>query len=173
MPNWLWSCKNPSKIAKLIRFDGGVERIKINMTMTVKVAELMLDNPHHFLCNLGSLQVGHRILALPAEEEIEPANTYVLLPMQKLRSVLSDSEMGRIQQYIYQCRNKSKAISSHSKILAIPQEGIAAEKSWVPKLVTNENEEDEETEGMRMRIERQRLWKPSLHAIQETHSLKF
>ncbi|GLJ05076.1 hypothetical protein SUGI_0010540 [Cryptomeria japonica] len=164
MANWLRSWRNPSKTAKLIRFGGGVERIKVKMGM--KVAELMLENPNHFVCNLSSLQAGHRILALLAEEEIERGNTYVLLPMQNLRSVLSETDMGIIQQYIYQSKNKSNVIFSHSKILPISQEGIAAEKSWLPKLAADE----EEIEGMRMRIGRQRFWKPSLHTIQETQA---
>ncbi|GLJ05079.1 hypothetical protein SUGI_0010570 [Cryptomeria japonica] len=164
MANWLWSCAYPSKTANLIRFNGGLERIKIKMGM--KVAELMLDNPNHFVCNLGSLQAGHRILALSAEEEIERGNTYVLLPMQKLRCVLSEADMGRIQQL----KNKSNAISSsHSKIVPLSQDDFVAEKSSLPKLVANE----EEIEKMKMRIDRQRCWKPSLHTIEETRSLKF
>ncbi|GLJ05080.1 hypothetical protein SUGI_0010580 [Cryptomeria japonica] len=165
MANWLCSCLYPSKTAKFIRFDGGVERIKIKMGMRMKVAELMLDNPNQFVCNLGSLQAGHRILAVPAEEEIEAGNTYVLLPMQKLRSMLSESDMGRIQQL----KNKSKAISSYTKILPLSQEGIGAKKSSLPKLVANE----EERARMKIRIGRQRWWKPSLHTIQETCSFKF
>ncbi|GLJ05077.1 hypothetical protein SUGI_0010550 [Cryptomeria japonica] len=161
MANWLWACINPSKTAKLIRFNGGVERIKIKTGM--KVAELMLDNPNHFVCNFCSLQIGHRILALPAEEEIERGNTYVLLPMQKLRSVLSDSEMGRI----HQLKKKSKA-TSHSKIVPISHDGVEEEKSSLPRLAANE----EEIEGMKMRIGGQRCWKPSLHTIEETRSLK-
>ncbi|GLJ05078.1 hypothetical protein SUGI_0010560 [Cryptomeria japonica] len=164
MAIWLWSCVTPSKTAKLIRFDGGVERIKVKVGM--KVAELMLDNPNQFVCNLGSLQAGHRILALPAEEEIEWGNTYVLLPMQKLRCVLSEADMGRIQQL----KNKSNAISSsHSKIVPLSEEDFVAEKSSLAKLVANE----EEIEKMKMRIGGQRCWKPSLHTIEETRSLKF
>ncbi|GLJ05072.1 hypothetical protein SUGI_0010500 [Cryptomeria japonica] len=129
----------------------------MNMAMTMKVAELMLDNPNQFVCNLGSLKAGHLILALPAEEELAWGNTYFLLPMHKLRCVLSESDMGRI----HQLKNKSKPISSHSKIIPISQEGFAAEKSWLPKLAANE----EEIEGMKLRICGQRCWKPSLHTI--------
>ncbi|GLJ05073.1 hypothetical protein SUGI_0010510 [Cryptomeria japonica] len=163
MANWLWACVNPSKTAKLIRFNGGVERIKIKMGMTVKVAEFMLDNPDHFVCNLGSLQAGRRILALPAEEEIERGNTYVLFPMHKLRSVLSELEMGRI----YQRKKKSKAICC--KIFPVCQEAIEAEKPSLPKLVANE----EEIERMKIIIGKQRSWKPSLHTIHESRSLNF
>lgn len=115
----------------------------------MKVAELMLDNPNQFLCNLGSLEAGRRILALTAEDEIEAGNSYVLFPMPKLRSLLSEWEMRRIEEIM------KKKSSSQSNII-------------VPLSHNGANEEE-----MKRRRGRQRCWKPSLHTIQEIRSLKF
>ncbi|KAH9293292.1 hypothetical protein KI387_041503, partial [Taxus chinensis] len=137
----------PSKTVKIIRSDGGIERIKAE-----KVAEVMLGYPNHFVCKLSSLQAGHRVAALTAEEELERGNVYALLPMHKLRSVLSDSDMDFYH-------HKKKRMSSNSKILPVCNNGDddVGEEKTLPKLKVSE----EEIEAMKMRMGRGRNWKPT------------
>ncbi|KAH9327890.1 hypothetical protein KI387_044382, partial [Taxus chinensis] len=94
------------------------------------VAEVMLDYPNQFVCKLSSVQAGHRVAALTAEEELERGNVYALLPMHKLRSVLSDSDMD-----VYH-HTKQKRMSSNSKILPLCDngDGDVVEKKTLPKL---------------------------------------
>lgn len=80
-------------------------------TTPVKAAELMLENPGHFVCDSSHLKVGHRIPGLLAEEELDRVNRrrgqqrlYFLLPMEMLYSVLTNEELTALS------RKASKAL---------------------------------------------------------------
>merc|ERR1711915_148817 len=81
--------KVPYSAVKIIRLYSSVQEFKKPM----KAAELMLDNPQHFVCHSTALENGRRISALSADEELESGHLYFLLPMHKLHSSLSPSEM--------------------------------------------------------------------------------
>eukprot|EP01018_Ginkgo_biloba_P027362 Gb_05758 [translate_table: standard] len=78
---------------KVILFNGSVQEFQ----RAIKAAELMLENPQHFVCHSNALQTGHRIAALSADEELELGHLYFVLPMQKLRSVISASDMASLE----------------------------------------------------------------------------
>ncbi|KAH9323775.1 hypothetical protein KI387_018414 [Taxus chinensis] len=168
MGNRACSCGSPTKTVKLVRFNSRAEGIRNNKA--TKVAELMMDNPDHFVCDFGSLHARQRIEALPAEEELLGRNVYILLPMHKLRSALSESDMNVLEAYIYHSKYKTKSghhkklISGNvSKILPVCDEG--AEKETLPKLkASNEELQRMKNGGCG--------YKPSLHTIEECDSLK-
>ena len=53
----------------------------------------MLENPQHFVCHANGLQIGRRINPLSADEDLDFGHLYFLLPMAKLHSVLSGTDM--------------------------------------------------------------------------------
>ncbi|GAB2232863.1 hypothetical protein Droror1_Dr00011926 [Drosera rotundifolia] len=59
-----------------------------------KAAELMFENPSFFVVDIQSLQVGRRLSALGADEELEMGNVYAMFPMKRLNSVISAADMG-------------------------------------------------------------------------------
>ncbi|XP_073024097.1 uncharacterized protein [Primulina eburnea] len=59
-----------------------------------KAAELMFDMPSFFLVNAKSLQIGQRLTALNADEDLEMRNVYVFFPMKRLNSVVKTMDMG-------------------------------------------------------------------------------
>eukprot|EP01018_Ginkgo_biloba_P027364 Gb_05765 [translate_table: standard] len=104
------ACRNTNS-GKVIAFNGRI----LEFQKPIKAAELMLENPQHFVCHSNALQTGHRIAALSADEELEQGNTYLLLPMDKLRSVVSPSDMAALA-----LRSESSLVkvSSNSKVMA-------------------------------------------------------
>lgn len=62
----------------------------------VKAAELMLEMPSFFVVNTLSLHIGRRFSALGADEELECGNVYVMLPMNRLNSVVTPADMGAL-----------------------------------------------------------------------------
>lgn len=74
---------------KVVKWDGGLSVYP----RPVKAAELMLENPGHFVCPSHTLQVGQRISGLYADDELEPQTLYFLLPMDLLYSVLTNDEV--------------------------------------------------------------------------------
>ncbi|XP_057831068.2 uncharacterized protein LOC131041859 [Cryptomeria japonica] len=161
MGNHLCSCFCTSKPVKLVRFNGGLDRIAVKKG--IKVAEVMMDNPNQFVCDLGNLQAGHRIQALPAHEELKEGNTYVLLPMHRLGSMPSDSEMKALNAYVYHksCRAQ-RIVSSSSKIVPLGEEGL--ENTVLPKFEVDEVAL-KQWEGLNKGG--CRYWKPTLHTIYE------
>uniref|UniRef100_A0A0C9S7I0 TSA: Wollemia nobilis Ref_Wollemi_Transcript_13498_1080 transcribed RNA sequence n=1 Tax=Wollemia nobilis TaxID=56998 RepID=A0A0C9S7I0_9CONI len=102
---------NVVKIVKL--HGGGVEEFQ----RAIKAAELMLENPQHFICHSNGLRtIGdgrYRVSApLTAEEELRCGHLYFLLPMSKLRSPLSPSEMDSLLSKADKGNNKKGRVPS-------------------------------------------------------------
>ncbi|CAK8533835.1 unnamed protein product [Lathyrus sativus] len=62
----------------------------------IKAAELMVEMPSFFVVNTRSLHIGRRFCALHADEELERGNVYVMIPMKKLNSAVTASDMGSL-----------------------------------------------------------------------------
>lgn len=91
------SCVAPNfwpKTAKVILCNGSIQEFQ----KPVKAAELMLENSQQFVSHYNSLQVGRRVSALSADEDLELGNLYFMLPMEKLNTALSASEMDSLLQ---------------------------------------------------------------------------
>ncbi|XP_074289619.1 uncharacterized protein LOC141614771 [Silene latifolia] len=61
-----------------------------------KAAELMLEIPNYFLVNSTSLQMGRRITALNADEDLEIGDVYVMLSMQRVNSFVTAADMAAL-----------------------------------------------------------------------------
>ncbi|XP_073119898.1 uncharacterized protein [Henckelia pumila] len=61
-----------------------------------KAAELMFDMPGYFLVNAKSLQIGERLTAVNADEDLEMRNVFVFFPMKRLNSVVKTADMGAL-----------------------------------------------------------------------------
>ncbi|CAN1308366.1 hypothetical protein LINPERPRIM_LOCUS27350 [Linum perenne] len=61
----------------------------------IKAAEIMFDCPNFFffLANSQSLHIGRRFSPLPADEELELGNVYLLFPMKRSSSVVTAADM--------------------------------------------------------------------------------
>ncbi|KAJ0971605.1 hypothetical protein J5N97_019564 [Dioscorea zingiberensis] len=59
-------------------------------------AELMFENPNHFLVNSRSMEVAKRFSPLAADEDLEAGNVYVMFPMKRLNAVITAGDMGRL-----------------------------------------------------------------------------
>ncbi|KAM0945905.1 hypothetical protein DsansV1_C09g0089151 [Dioscorea sansibarensis] len=81
-----------SKGPKVIFPDGTLKQLQ----SPTNAAELMFENPNHFLVNSRSMEVGRRFSPLAADEDLESANVYVMFPMKRLNAVITAGDMGRL-----------------------------------------------------------------------------
>ncbi|KAL2335769.1 hypothetical protein Fmac_016982 [Flemingia macrophylla] len=119
----------------------------------VKAAEMMLEMPSFFVVNTRSLQIGRRFCALNADEELECGNVYVMLPMKRLNSVVTASDMGALLI-------TAKRVSA--KMRVVPE----TEAEEANKLKLDEIEEFSSPEFMH-RLSMSRSKKPLLETIAE------
>ncbi|KAF5745910.1 hypothetical protein HS088_TW06G00075 [Tripterygium wilfordii] len=77
------------KTAKLIDVYGNVKEIKV----PVKAAELMLDEPGHVISPLEELRRTRHVPAMKADDELLAGNLYLLVPVGRVHSKISESEM--------------------------------------------------------------------------------
>ncbi|GLJ16447.1 hypothetical protein SUGI_0279860 [Cryptomeria japonica] len=137
---------------KVVGLDGSVKEFERG----IKVAEVMLENPQHFVCNANSLVVGRRIEPLSADYDLQVKQIYLVFPMSKLHSLLSPSEMIAI--------NASTKKTSHNFSPLRPSAKIGhsdktEEFSVQPKM---------NLEEFQCRLYK-RSWKPKLETIMEVH----
>ncbi|XP_072961136.1 uncharacterized protein [Typha angustifolia] len=144
--------------AKVIGNDGLIEEY----AHTVRVAELMFDNPGQFVCDSDHLNVGCRIPGLAADDELEQHHVYFLLPMDMLYSVLTEEEMSTLS-----CRASGAVRKSGSKknniVKTIPTLGDFC--LFPPE--TKQVEEPNSSVSLSVRMSRQRSWIPALDTIEE------
>lgn len=81
-----------SKAAKVVFPDGEIRQVNT----PIKAAELMLESPNFFLVNSQSLKIGRRFSPLNADEDLEPANVYVMFPMKRVNSAATAADMGSL-----------------------------------------------------------------------------
>ncbi|GMP32922.1 hypothetical protein ACSBR2_024324 [Camellia fascicularis] len=154
-------CSNGVEVVKVLFSDGRLEIY----TRPVKAAELMVENPGHFICDSTHLKVGHRIPGLSADEELERRRRqlYFLLPMEMLYSVLTNEEFTSL-------RNRaSKALTKHgsfnfSKIFPVLGDHFCMFPSEAKTDIPASNVE----EPVEERYSRQRSWTPALETIVES-----
>ncbi|KAK4426590.1 hypothetical protein Salat_1427600 [Sesamum alatum] len=77
---------------KVIFPSGEVRRIY----QPTKAAELMLEMPGFFLAEAKCLQIGKRLAALAADEDLEIGGVYVFFPMKRLNSAVTAGDMGAL-----------------------------------------------------------------------------
>ncbi|XP_042502290.1 uncharacterized protein LOC122079682 [Macadamia integrifolia] len=130
-------------------------------TRPIKAAELMLENPRQFVCNSNDLKVGHRILGLAADEELEKRQLYFILPMDLLYSVLTNEELLSIS---YKASRAVKHGSSNNIGRIFPVLGDFCIFPSEVKTLESPERKPQPTK----RYSRERSWKPALDTILET-----
>ncbi|CAN0877020.1 hypothetical protein LINGRAHAP2_LOCUS11628 [Linum grandiflorum] len=78
------------KAARVV-FPGG--EVRQFRDQTIKAAEIMFECPNFFLCNSQSLHIGRRFSPLPADEELELGNVYLLFPIRRASSIVTAADM--------------------------------------------------------------------------------
>lgn len=135
----------------------------------IKAAELMFEIPSFFVVNTRSLQIGRRFSALNADEELEFANVYVMLPMKKLSSLVTAADMGAL---LLTANAAAKRVSGAKVRILFPNSNIVEEKETYmamespPKLNLDDIEEFSSQEFIH-RLSFCRSKKPLLETIAE------
>lgn len=154
-----------SKKIKVLHSNGRFEEY----SRPLKVAELMLENPGNFVCDSQCFKVAHRVVALAADEDMEPRRLYYLLPMNMLYSVLSAAEFGSLTQLASKAM-KSNGGSKKLGAMIFPAFGESCMfQSNHVKTSTLSVANDMPHAGVVVRpFCRQRSWQPALATILET-----
>ncbi|KAL2894700.1 hypothetical protein RDABS01_010609 [Bienertia sinuspersici] len=148
---------------KLVRWDGTLSVY----SRPVKAADVMVDNPGHFICPATSLQVGHRVSGLVADDELKPQILYFLLPMKLFYSVLTNDEVIHLNGKAHKA---AKLASFHSlgrffpglgEFRRFPSEGKRTESDGKQHIT-------EPDTSITVFI-RQRSWRPALETIVEAY----
>uniref|UniRef100_A0A0D6QX77 DUF4228 domain-containing protein n=1 Tax=Araucaria cunninghamii TaxID=56994 RepID=A0A0D6QX77_ARACU len=197
------SATAPFNVVKIVKLHGsGVEELQ----RAIKAAELMLENPQHFICHSSGLRtVGdgrYRVSApLTAEEELRCGHLYFLLPMSKLRSPLSPSEMDSLQFRADKGSNNKKGtplsrvrFSQASKIIPLLGDLVLLPPGYRQTAVITDTESSEEKKKerefvlpklqvedgvlaeeswtlQRYKLSGSKSWKPVLESISESPRL--
>ncbi|KZV46566.1 hypothetical protein F511_40659 [Dorcoceras hygrometricum] len=159
---------NPGKDAVTVIFPGCDVR---RFDEPTKAAELMFDMPNFFLVNAKSLQIGERLTALNADQDLEMRNVYVFFPMKRLSSVVKTEDMG---QLLLTASKENKRVHFGS-VKVSPECDRSNDKDCSsPKLNLDDFEEYSMPEYFRHRMSMCRSKKPMLETIVEEHfSLRF
>jgi hypothetical protein len=167
---------------KVVSWNGSVQELQ----RRIKAAELMLENPQHFVCHANGLQIGRRINPLTADEELEVGHLYFLLPMAKLNSVLSGADMSGLAFKANSAMKAAGRSSSGSRILPLfgdlmrplpperknddllseEEKQISEVLEEVPKL-NLEDDPELSTALAELRLKTCRSWRPKLETINE------
>ncbi|XP_042506700.1 uncharacterized protein LOC122083087 [Macadamia integrifolia] len=105
-----------SRCAKVITPIGEIKQLD----GPINAAELMFENPNHFLVNSQSLHIGRRFSALNADEELEMGNVYILFPMKRLNSVITAMDMGVL---LITANSAAKRASRGKHGMLLPESG--------------------------------------------------
>ncbi|GLJ44741.1 hypothetical protein SUGI_0940800 [Cryptomeria japonica] len=165
----------PSKMFKVVLPNGSVQEFH----RRVKAAELMLENPQQFVCHANGLQIGRRINPLLADEDLELGQLYFLLPMQKLKGVLSGTDMASLAFKANSATKGSGHGKNNAKILPLlfgdmlPERRKDAdllmdEKAQELPRLNLEDDPDLSTAFEQLRLSGCRAWKPKLETISES-----
>ncbi|KAK7266721.1 hypothetical protein RIF29_19372 [Crotalaria pallida] len=156
--NKQWSC------IKVIFPSGEIQQF----LECIKAAELMLEMPSFFVVNTRSLQIGRRFFALNADEELEFGNVYLMVPMNKLNSVVTASDMGALlltAKRVSGGKGKVRIVPSEKEI-NMTMESSSSSSPSQPKLNLDDIEDISNPEFMH-RLSLCRSKKPLLETIAE------
>eukprot|EP01018_Ginkgo_biloba_P027359 Gb_05762 [translate_table: standard] len=184
------SCNVPSTTVKVLLMNGSVQAFQ----RPIKAAEVMLENPQQFVCHSNALQIGRRISALSADEDLDLGHLYFLLPMQKLHSLLSASDMASLvfkansvlkrkskstakilPVFAYMCplpvnRNHDNKFDGEFGMKEMKVEEMTEQEILVPRM--NMDMDVLPFEWGKQRLNSCRSWKPMLETITEAPLVK-
>lgn len=154
----------------------------------IKVAELMLEFPNHFLVDSSSLQSGQRIFPLPADDVLRVSHAYILLPMHKFQARLSEEELDLIAAFFSNNslngkrpkRGRGKVMPWRSDLMhgkgskgedLGSSELLRRSYSWPVFDIVQQQQQDAEVPIINNR-QLMRSWTPKLETISECSLLK-
>ncbi|CAI8594589.1 unnamed protein product [Vicia faba] len=123
----------------------------------MKAAELMVEMPSFFVVNTRSLKIGTRFCALHADEELEHGNVYVMIPMKKLNTAVTASDMGSL------LITAKRVSAKFNKILPTAESDLET----VPQPQLNLDDIDQDLSMHRLSVCSSRSKKPLLETIAE------
>lgn len=91
-------------IAKLVDTQGKITLVNLPIT----VAELMLENPGFAPTLIEDLRETRRIPAMKADEKLLGRKVYLLLPVDKVNSRLTDLQLASVDSLLCSCNNNKK-----------------------------------------------------------------
>lgn len=145
-----------AQTAKLFDSQGNLQRVKL----PIKAAELMLEQPGHFIALVDELRLSRRMKAMRADDELLVGKIYVLVPSGRVNSKVSELEMAIID---LACKKRASTKQSGSKVL--------------PAMMVEPKEEEEgEVQGFGGKVTglpgcqlgNHRRWSPALEPISES-----
>lgn len=146
--------------AKLIDFNGTIQRVKVPIT----AAELMLEQPGHFISPAEDLRRTLRYSALKADEELSAGKLYMLVPTSRLHSKASVAEMAVLESACQKRRPKRRS----AKVLPAAAEVVCDDEEEEREGgfgLLGEN--DTGVPGCRLGVNYNRQWRPALEPICE------
>ncbi|KAJ8620467.1 hypothetical protein MRB53_028996 [Persea americana] len=150
MGNYISCIPQKSVAAKLIDSRGNLRSIET----PIKAAELMLEEPGHVICPAEELKRTRRVIAMKAEGELLAGKVYLLFPVSRVNSRVSESDMARID-----AKKKKK---KNGKIRVFP------EGEEVRVCLGGGDEKGEDDTGfIGHRKSNYRQWRPVLETINE------
>ncbi|XP_010938298.1 uncharacterized protein [Elaeis guineensis] len=146
------------RTAKLVDAEGNLRSVEI----PVGVAELMLEAPGHVVARGEEMVSTRRVSGLRADEELRPGEVYLLLPVERVGSRLSDRQMAVVVEAVEGGRRKGKkSCGSANRVF--------------PEAAGREEEEEkgflerEVTGFPGQRVGGYRPWRPVLDTIHESN----
>ncbi|KAF9665319.1 hypothetical protein SADUNF_Sadunf16G0110400 [Salix dunnii] len=147
------------KTAKLMDSQGKLRQV----SLPVKAAELMLEEPGHAICPLHELKQRNRLIAIPADDELLPGKVYLLVTLSKVNCKVSASELAIMESTIAACAKKSSKKRNGAKVL--PDMAVELEEGSKGEVSVFEGNDLPSSTGCRLVNYRQ--WTPALEPISE------
>ncbi|OAY77368.1 hypothetical protein ACMD2_01725 [Ananas comosus] len=169
MGNYVTSCSAPNgaaATAALVCADGVLRRVGAHSA----VAELMIEAPGHVVARADEVVRTRRAGAMRAEEQLRPREVYLLLPVERAGSRLTDRQVEVLVEAIEGAKRKGKKGKSGGDGRRVFPEVAGKEEE-----ATEENSEREgEFEGRiagfaGLRVGASRHWRPVLDTIHESN----
>ncbi|KAM7524250.1 hypothetical protein LguiA_014152 [Lonicera macranthoides] len=129
----------------------------------------MLETPNFFLVNAKSLRTGKRFSALNADEDLKFANLYILFPIKRVSSIITEADLGPL---ILTTKSTSKSCQRVENVQKLPEvegstELVAAPPSEPKPVVTLDEVEGWLLPEFKRRWSMSRSKKPLLETIVE------
>ncbi|XP_010921514.1 uncharacterized protein [Elaeis guineensis] len=150
--------------AKVVDSEGNLRRVEI----PAGVADLMLEAPGHVVARAEEVVRTRRVSGLRADEELRPGEVYLLLPVDRVGSKISDRQIAVV----------IGAIKGGRRGRRKGKQGCGSGRRVVPAVAGEEEERGGEENGLLMegkaggfpgqRVGGHRQWRPVLDTIHES-----
>ncbi|KAI4329984.1 hypothetical protein MLD38_028302 [Melastoma candidum] len=150
--------------SKVVTFDGKLTLF----TRSIRVADLMIQHPNHFLCDSSTLQVGQRVQGLATDEELEPRRLYFVIPMELLYSVLTYEEMSALTYKATKALKHGSGFNNLSRIFPVFTESCIFPGNHEGKRASEGTDGGNDDFVVFERYGKQRSWQPALETIVES-----